>query len=59
MVSAQVPLYFINRCFSIRCKGLAAIYREQFTEMTDCKFVANVLTSFLQDLFCDVEAEGA
>ena len=32
---------------------------EDFIEMADFKFVANVLTSFLQDIFCNVEAESA
>ena len=32
---------------------------EEFMEMAYFTFVANVLTSFLQDAFCGVEAEGA
>ena len=32
---------------------------EEFMEIADFTFVANVLTSFLQDAFCGVEAEGA
>ena len=32
---------------------------EEFMEMADFTFVTNVLSSFLQDAFCGVEAEGA